>query len=186
MCVDSFICDKINSIETLNRISIIGISASGKSTFSRKLAEQTKLPLFHMDILFWKGNWEEVPEVIVLENHKKLIQQDRWIIEGFIDEKMADRLTRSDMVIFLDYSGWFCAWRVFLRWVKHRKASRPELPDEALEELHGDFVWRVFRRKERENIEDALRCSNVKKMLVAYSPKDLGVILKDISYLRIP
>ncbi len=134
-----------------------------------------------MDQLFWKGNWEEVPEEIVLENHKKLIQQERWIIEGFVDEKMADRLTRSDVVIFLDYPGWFCAWRVFLRWIKHRKVSRPELSDEALEKLHGDFVWRVFTRKERENIEDAFRQSSVKKLLTAHSPKELNEILKGIS-----
>lgn len=124
------------------RISIIGISGSGKSVFSRIVAEKTKLPLFHMDQLFWKGNWEEIPEQEYLAEHQKLIQKDRWIIEGYIDEKMSDRLKRSDVVIFLDYPGWFCAWRVLKRWFVHRKQSRPELPREAVERLKTRFFGR--------------------------------------------
>lgn len=91
-----------------NRISIIGISGSGKSVFSRELAKKTGLPLFHMDQLFWKGYWQEVPESEYLVEHAKLVSKDSWIIEGYIDGKMADRLNRSDTVIFLDYPGW-CA-----------------------------------------------------------------------------
>ncbi len=131
------------------RISIIGISASGKSVFARKLAEKTKLPLFHLDKLFWEGNWEEVPEREYLQAHQKLIEQDLWIIEGYTDIKMSDRLKKSDLVIFLDYPGWLCAWRVLKRWLGHRKVSRPELPKEALEKLKGEFLWKVFARKER-------------------------------------
>lgn len=163
-------------MEDIKRISIIGISASGKSTFSRKLAEQTKLPLFHMDNLFWKGNWEAIPEEIYLENHIKLIQQDLWIIEGYIDEKMSERLKRSDMVIFLDYSGLFCVWRVFLRWLKHRKVSRPELPKEALEKLEGNFIWTIFRRKERKSIENSLQQINSQKLHIIKSPKELKIL----------
>lgn len=46
----------------INRIAIIGISASGKSVFARELAGKTGLPLIHMDQLFWTGNWQEIPE----------------------------------------------------------------------------------------------------------------------------
>lgn len=35
------------------RILVIGSPGSGKSTFSRKLAEVTKIPLVHLDKEFW-------------------------------------------------------------------------------------------------------------------------------------
>jgi adenylate kinase family enzyme len=158
------------------RISIIGISGSGKSVFARKLAAELQLPLFHMDTLFWKGKWEAIPEKEYLKNHQKLIQGDRWIVEGYIDEKMSDRLLRSDLVIFLDYPGWFCVWRVFLRWLTHRKQSRSELPKEANEKLAGSFLWRVFTRKERVSIKDALKKANPQNLHVVRSPKELKKI----------
>ncbi len=161
------------------RISIIGISGSGKSTFSRMLAEQTRLPLFHMDQLFWRGNWEEVPEQEYLKEHQKLIQQDRWIIEGYIDEKMSDRLLRSDLVIFLDYAGWFCTWRVLKRWFMHRSESRPELPREAVEKLKRKFLWTVFTRKERIPLADALKKSNPRTLYTLRSPKELKGLIKE-------
>ena len=116
-----------------NRISVIGISGSGKSIFSRKLAECLQLPLFHMDQLFWKGNWEAIPEAEYLVKHAELIQRPQWIIEGYVDEKMSDRLKAADLVLYLDYSGARSAWHVLRRWFMHRKESRPELPSEARE-----------------------------------------------------
>lgn len=156
------------------RISIIGISGSGKSTYSRKLAEQTRLPLFHMDKLFWKGNWEGVPEPDYLLAHQKLIEQDRWIIEGYIDAKMSDRLGKSDLVIFLDYPGWLCAWWVIKRWISHRQASRPELPKEALEKLKGEFLWRVLTRKERVPLMKALQIAKPSNLRIIKSPQELS------------
>jgi adenylate kinase family enzyme len=147
----------------VNKIAVIGISGSGKSTFSRKLAEQTGLPLFHMDQLFWKGNWEEVPESEYLIAHHQLVQRDQWIIEGYIDSKMSERLKSADLVIFLDYPGWLCAWWVLKRWFNHRKESRPELPKEALEQLKGEFMWRVFKRHERIPVMEALTVVKQKK-----------------------
>ena len=39
----------------LNRIVIMGSPGTGKSTLAYKIAQQTKLPLYHMDALFWEG-----------------------------------------------------------------------------------------------------------------------------------
>lgn len=160
-----------------NRISIIGISGSGKSVLGRILAAKTRLPLVHMDQLFWKGNWQEVPEAEYLAQHAQLVQQDQWIIEGYIDQKMSDRLQRSDLILFLDYPGWFCCWRVVVRWLKHRRRSRPELPPEALERLKGEFLWRVWRRKERAGIEQALHKVETEKLVILHRPGQVQQVL---------
>lgn len=162
---------------SLNRIAIIGISASGKSTFSRTLARQTGLPLIHMDQIFWRGNWEEIPEIEYLKEHQKVIQQDRWIIEGYVNDKMRQRLERADLIIYLDYSGVRCAWQLIKRWLKHRRESRPELPKEALEGLSWDFFWLVLTRGERLDIEKAL--TGVKSELIRIkSPRALRQAMK--------
>ena len=43
----------------MKRINVIGTSGSGKSTFSRLLANKLKYPYLEMDAIFWKPNWQE-------------------------------------------------------------------------------------------------------------------------------
>lgn len=139
------------------KIAVIGIGGSGKSVFARKLSEQTGLPVFHIDTLFWKGNWEAVSEAEYIEQQQKLlVGNEKWIIEGYVDEVLADRLKAADLIIYLDYSGLFCFWRAICRWFKHRKQSRPELPKESLGRLDKGFLWTVLTRGERPGIEKAL------------------------------
>ncbi len=164
----------------IKKIAIIGISGAGKSTFSRKLAEKTGLPLFHMDQLYWKGNWEAVPEAEYLKAHELLVQKEEWIIEGYIDVKMANRLKNADLVIWLDYSGLRCAWHLILRRIKNHGLNRQELPKEALERLKWRFLWMVLKGGERRDIEEAIKFgkpSNIKRLR---SPKELKHFMNKI------
>lgn len=167
---------------SINRIAIIGISASGKSVFTRELASKIGLPLVHMDQLFWKGNWQEIPEAEYLKKHQEVIQQEKWIIEGYIEENMADRLKRADLILYLDYPGWLCALRLIWRWLKHRRAARPELPKEALESLKNKTFWKVLRRKERERIEQALILAGNPKAIRLKSPNELKKFLQTYNF----
>lgn len=139
-----------------DRIAVIGISGSGKSTFARVMALKSGLPLFHMDALFWRGAWEAVPEAEYLAAHARLVAQERWIIEGYVDAAMANRLQAADRIIDLDPPGWLCAARVIRRWWTHRGRARPELTPEARERLSLGFLWTVLTRAERPAIDAAL------------------------------
>ena len=39
------------------RINVIGTSGSGKSSFSKRLAEKLDVPYIELDALHWKPNW---------------------------------------------------------------------------------------------------------------------------------
>lgn len=55
----------------MNRVIIIGPGGAGKSTFSRKLAEITKLPLYNLDNIYWNENKEHITREEFNENLKK-------------------------------------------------------------------------------------------------------------------
>lgn len=161
-----------------NRIAIIGISGSGKSTLSRKLAESTGLPLYHMDLFFWKENWNPVPEEEYLKSHQELVEKDRWIIEGYIDKQMANRIERADLVIYLDYSGSRSLWNAMKRMLKHHGTNRPELPAGCLDKFNHRFLWTIFTRGERKDMEAAIDGVDLSKIVRVRSPKELRQFFK--------
>ncbi len=141
----------------MRRIAIVGISGSGKTSVARRLRAVTGLPLYHMDQLFWRGAWEAVPEQEYLAAHANLIEAHAWIIEGFLDPTMASRARAADLVVYLDISPLRCALNVVIRWLKHQRVARDELPAAALERLNLSFLQVVVSGAEAPGIEDALR-----------------------------
>jgi adenylate kinase family enzyme len=166
----------------VNKIAVVGIGGSGKTVFATRLAKQTELPVFHMDSLFWKGNWEAVPEQEYLaQQHTLLNERDRWIIEGYVDEALAERLQAADTIIYLDYSSERCAWRLLRRWFKYRKTNRPELPKETLERWDWEYLWTVITRKERPGLERALLLTDGTKIIRLHSPREAENALRRLA-----
>ena len=122
---------------------------------------------------YWKENWQAVPESEYLKAHALLIEKPEWIIEGYIDGNMANRLKNADVVIYLDYSGLRCAWQLILRRLKYHKQNRPELPKEALERLKLSFFWMVLTGGEHEDIEKAIEIGKPANLKRFYSPRKL-------------
>ncbi|WP_133170685.1 AAA family ATPase [Staphylococcus chromogenes] len=54
---------------TLNRIVIMGSPGTGNSTLAYKIAQQMKLPLYHMDALFWEGTQNVSDDVFRTVRH---------------------------------------------------------------------------------------------------------------------
>jgi adenylate kinase family enzyme len=42
----------------MERVLIIGGNGCGKTTLAQKLAKKLVLPLIHLDVLYWRNNWE--------------------------------------------------------------------------------------------------------------------------------
>ena len=59
----------------MDRVIIIGCGGSGKSTLSRALSEKTNLPVVHLDKLFWREGWINIPReefnILLREELKK-------------------------------------------------------------------------------------------------------------------
>lgn len=161
------------------RISVLGISGSGKSTFSRVLSEKTMLPAYHMDSLFWGPDWQERPESYWVKKEAEIYNKAEWILEGYIDANHCERLKHSDLVIYLDISGWACALNGLKRWWQYKGSSRPEIQG-CKEKLDPKFLWTMLMRKERPDIESALSEVNVRKLLRLKTVRTVKNFLKEI------
>jgi adenylate kinase family enzyme len=142
------------------QIVVVGVSASGKSTFARKLSEKISMPVTHMDSLMWKPNWEYIGDEETVRLIAEVSENDEWLIEGYIEkEARVDLFNKADRIIYLDYPGWVSAWRYVQRWWKYRKNSRPELPG-CPEKFSFKFLKLVYTKGEVWKLEKLFRESN--------------------------
>ena len=87
----------------MKKIIVIGCPGSGKSTFSKSLHKITKIPLYHLDMLFWNEDKTTVEKSVFLDRLLKIIENSEWIIDGNYGSTMELRMQKCDTVIFLDY-----------------------------------------------------------------------------------
>ena len=150
---------------TGKRIMIIGSPGSGKSTFARKLAEITSLPLIHLDMHYWKDGWVESSKEEYKQWQRKVVEADTWIIDGNYGGSMDIRLSKADTVINFNISRWVCIGGYFKRVFTGRK--RTDMPKGCPEYLDLKFIkyiWEFPQNSAEEN----------KKRIKLY--KDLHVI----------
>lgn len=151
------------------RIAIVGISGSGKSTFARALAAKTGLPVLHGDQLDWMPDWQVRPADDLVAMHDAWVAQPRWIFEGWVEADRAARLSAADLVVDLDFSGWVCGWRVVRRQL--RGVRRDEMPDGCVDGFNPRTLKWVFSKAERPSVDAALAAATVKSYVRLMSPR---------------
>ena len=141
----------------MNRILIVGISGTGKTRLAAQLSEELNLPVFHLDSIFWKKNWQEEDPAIVENSIKDIIDAETWIMEGYVEPLGCERVAAADQVIYLDYSGSNALLGGLQRWKQFRNKKRPEMPEENTESFGFKFLMTLLRRDERPEIEQAIK-----------------------------
>ena len=88
----------------MERIVIIGCGGAGKSTLARQLGEKLRIPVVHLDKLFWRPGWVQVPKEEFDALLRAELAKEKWIMDGNFDRTIPERLARCDTVIYLDFS----------------------------------------------------------------------------------
>jgi len=110
------------------RISVVGSTGSGKTTFGRELARRLGVPFVELDALAWGPKWTLVPEELFKERVARAVEGDAWVIDGNYGGRGARELVwpRADTVIWLDPPLRVIFARLFERALR-RIRSREEL-----------------------------------------------------------
>ena len=143
----------------MQRVAVIGNPGAGKTTFSRKLAAKTKLPVVHMDYYYHQtdqdyGNNPENWDAKVEE----LINQDAWIMDGNYNIHVGNRLKRADSIFYFDFPSRRSLHGVIKRRIHYRNKLREEMPNDWEEKVQFSFLVYVlrYRRKHRKRTLQAL------------------------------
>lgn len=138
----------------MERILIIGCSGSGKTTLARKLGKKLKLPVVHLDKLWWTGNWENVTREEFDARLAEELEKPRWIIDGNYNRTLPQRLKKCDTVIYLDFNRFVCLWGAMKRVIRGYGKTRPDMGGNCPERFDLGFlcwIWNYNKNNRKEN-----------------------------------
>lgn len=161
------------------RVLVIGCSGSGKSTLALELSKKTKLPVVHLDNLFWDTNWKKVSSDTFQQLLQEELSKDCWIMEGNYNSTLATRIQYCDTIIYLDLSGIKCIFRVMKRKIKSRGKKRSDMADNQAKFLDFNFlkwIWN-YNSVNRETYYNMLRQSQ-KEYFILHNNRDIRKFLK--------
>lgn len=166
------------NIFVYNRIIIVGNNGSGKSFLTKELSVITGLPLVHLDVEFWRPNWEKPQKDEWIKKQMELTSKGKWIIDGNHTETMELRFKATDIVIFLDINRFVCLVSVLLRNGK----KRSDTPLYIIEKLDKGFlhfckgVW-SFSKTRKHTIMNLHRKYSDKPFFVIDSRRKMKKLL---------
>lgn len=70
------------NLESLKRVSVVGTSCSGKTTFARNLANILKTKHIQLDAINFLPDWVERPNEEFLDVVEKAAAEDVWVFDG--------------------------------------------------------------------------------------------------------
>ena len=146
----------------MKRVLVIGSGGAGKSTFSRRLAANTGLPLVHLDLLYWHSGWVPTDHATWDTVIATQLQRDAWVMDGNYGRTLPARLAAADTVIFLDMPRWLCLWRLLKRRLQYAFQPREDLPDGCAERLTLEFIVWVWQYPVRRRAEILARLASLR------------------------
>ncbi len=161
---------------------IVGCGGAGKSYLAARLGQITRIPVVHLDKLYWLPDWvtrsaEEFDGIL-----NEICTQDSYIMDGNYMRTMPRRLKDADTVLWLDFSTIACVFGVLSRIRKNRGRVREDMGEGCPERFDLDFMrWIVgFRKNTRPKIVAAIADARARgvKVTVLKSRRQVNAFIK--------
>jgi adenylate kinase family enzyme len=145
-------------IRPMRRVSVVGSTGAGKTTFAARLAARMGVPHIELDAIDWGPDWTPLDAETLAVRVGDATDSDGWVCDGNYSGVRPIVLERADTVVWLDLPLRTCLVRT-LRRTAHRIRSREELWGGNRESWREVFVgrealfwWLVsqHRRKRRD------------------------------------
>lgn len=110
----------------MQRVSVVGNSGSGKTTFARRLATILHASHVELDGIFHQPGWTQLETEQFREKVTTAIGADAWVVCGNYRHVIDIVWSKADTVIVFDFPRRIVMWRVVKRTVR-RFIKREEL-----------------------------------------------------------
>jgi adenylate kinase family enzyme len=110
----------------VRRISLVGVSGSGKTSVGRQLAAALDVPFIELDSLFHQPGWTDLPHDEFRRRVSETLTADAWVVDGNYSAVQDLVWQRADTVVWLDLPRRVVMRRIIRRTVR-RTVTRERL-----------------------------------------------------------
>jgi len=158
----------INRIKTAPKILILGSPGSGKSYFSVILGKHLRIPVYHLDDMYWEEGWKRPHDSVFHASVQDILSKDRWILEGnYHKYLLRERIHAADLVIMMQAPVLLCELRMLGRWVKVALGDVGTLPEK--------IKNNTYRKRDRNHLDVAIL-----KLILDFGNKICPIIYQHI------
>jgi adenylate kinase family enzyme len=165
----------------MKRIMIIGSPGAGKSTFARKLADKTGLPLIHLDFYYHDTGKDYYNDKAAWQKRvEELTAQESWIIDGNYGNTMGERMTLAETIFYFDMPSRKAMWGVIKRRASAWRTVRDDMPAGWKEQTDWKFlryVW-TFRKSYAAATAQLLERNRNKDIVIFRNHRQAGAYLR--------
>ena len=88
----------------LSRVTVVGTSCAGKSTFARGLSRILDIPCTEIDALYWLPDWQTRDRAELRALVDEAVDRPRWVLDGNYGSLRDLIWPRATAVIWLNYA----------------------------------------------------------------------------------
>lgn len=127
------------------RVSVVGSTASGKTTFGRELAAVLALPFIELDAINWGPSWTMIPEAEFQARVRAELERPGWVIDGNYGGRGIRPMVwaMADAIVWLDPPLPVILWRLWGRTTSRIRSGKEWWPGTGNREtFRGAFLSR--------------------------------------------
>ncbi len=161
----------------MNKILILGSPGSGKSTFAKRLHQQTNIPLYHLDNLFWKEDRTTISNLEFDQKLDEILETKEWIIDGQYSRTLPKRIDACDTIFFLNVELQACLNNYYGR-IQQERSDIPWVETE----IDETFVQYIidFHTTQKYQLIDQLNQLENKKLIIFKTRQEADEFLKSL------
>lgn len=110
----------------VRRVSLVGVSGSGKTTVGRQLAASMDVPFIELDSIFHQPGWTDLAHDEFRRRVSEALTADAWVVDGNYSAVQDLVWQRADTVVWLDLPRRVVMRRIIQRTVR-RTVTRQRL-----------------------------------------------------------
>lgn len=152
-----------------SKIYISGSVASGKTTMAKKLSKQLNIPWYQLDnvvhIRLSSGDVKRSPQEREIE-FNKIINCEKWIIEGVFRECFKNGFEKADTIILLDTPSFKRKYRIIKRWIYQNLKIEESNYVPTLKMLLLMYKWSNDFEMSKNDILEMLKSYNAKVIIM--------------------
>lgn len=167
----------------MNKICVVGCGGSGKSTLAVKLGEVTGIPVFHLDVYYWKPGWKDTELFEWMSIQSKLVENEKWIMDGNFNGTQMIRFEPADTIIYLDLPRYKCLYYAFKRMIVYKRKRRPDMAEGCDERFDFSFykwVWRYNKNHGPQTLNRLEALKDKKNIIIMKNHKEINRYLENL------